>query len=327
MPKIIRLLPTIWILFSVYSSCNVLNDDNTEGELKEKINIAQSIITSDNNNHVQTENISFDIKTGLSIQKLTHDGQLRSFLLYIPEDYSSKNKYPLMLNFHGFGGTAENHMKNADMRNLAESNQFILVYPQGTLLGGLPHWNPDPIAEGNKSTTNDLGFVDELIKNLNSNINIDLTRVYACGYSNGGFFSYGLACNLSDKIAAIGSVAGTMIDNTFDSCNFSGPKAMINIHGTDDRIVPYSGTFGLKAIEDVLNFWSNINQAGIVSISENNNYERFEYKNSQGEGLVEHYKIIGGGHYWDDNEKYGGKTTSQIIWDFVSQFNLSGTID
>lgn len=70
---------------------------------------------------------------------------------------------------------------------------------------------------------------------------IDPTRVYSCGYSNGAFFTYALACYHSDKIDAKGSVAGTMMEETYANCSPSHPMSMINIHGTSDFVVVDGG--------------------------------------------------------------------------------------
>ena len=65
------------------------------------------------------------------IKTIEHDNTTRKYILYVPESYYSKSKVPLVLNFHGYGGTAENYMNTADMRSLADSNGTILIYPQG----------------------------------------------------------------------------------------------------------------------------------------------------------------------------------------------------
>tara|TARA_B100001559_G_scaffold116663_1_gene98024 strand:- start:212 stop:913 length:702 start_codon:yes stop_codon:yes gene_type:complete len=232
-----------------------------------------------------------------------------------------------MLNFHGFSGSAEAQMISADMRPLAESENFILVYPQGAQLSsGFPHWNPDPIGGNNKSDIDDIGFVEVIIDSLDEELNIDLSRVYASGYSNGGYLIYGLACRLSNKIAAVGSVAGTMLSSTLNNCAASAPIGVINIHGTADYDVPYNGTTGLKSAADVVNFWRDLNQSEIEEISENNGFNQYDYNDLNGYTYVRHFKIINGGHTWDDNIRYGGKSSSQIIWEFVSLFNLSGII-
>lgn len=165
-----------------------------------------------------------------------------------------------------------------------------------------------------------------MIDSLKEELNIDLSRVYASGYSNGGYLIYGLACRLSNKIAAVGSVAGTMLVSTQNNCAASAPVGVINIHGTADYDVPYNGTTGLKSAANVINYWSELNQAENEEITENNGFNRYDYNDLNGDTYVRHFKIINGGHTWDDEIKYGGKSSSQIVWEFVSLFNLSGII-
>jgi polyhydroxybutyrate depolymerase len=100
-----------------------------------------------------------------------------------------------MLNFHGFGYNASNYMSYADMRTLAESDTFILFYPQGSCLDASSHWNPCPPGDDNKSTADDVGFVESMINEISSHYNVDMGRVYAAWFSNGGMMAYGLAGN------------------------------------------------------------------------------------------------------------------------------------
>ena len=89
--------------------------------------------------------------TGLFIQTLFHGGITREYIIYVPGSYDEASKVPLMLNFHGYGGIANQYLKYADMRPLADIENFILVYPQGTLLNGDPHWNSGLESDANKS--------------------------------------------------------------------------------------------------------------------------------------------------------------------------------
>jgi len=257
-------------------------------------------------------------------ETLVHDGIEREYLLHLPQNYDGTTAIPVMLNFHGFGGTATDHRAWADMRSLADSENFILVYPQGTLLDGSPHWNAGLDTPDNKSDADDFGFVEALLNELATNYNIDEERVYACGYSNGAFFSYALACFLSDKIAAIGSVSGTMLSESFEQCNAQHPTAMINLHGTSDGVVPYNGGVGLTPIQDVVDFWVNFN-ASIDNpvVNTVNNIEQHIYNNDDGGVAIEHYKINGGEHVWFDIN-FNGKNTNQLIWDYVSQYDVNG---
>ena len=270
------------------------------------------------------------IITGLQTKTFSHDNVNRNYLIYIPDSYDSEIDYPLMFLFHGFGGIASEFINTADMRDLAESKNFIVVYPQGLDLAGTgSHWNCSNPSADNKSDVDDIGFIENLIDQLLIDYPvIDNKRIYAAGYSNGGFMSYYLGCN-SKKFAAIGSVAGTMLDDSYQSCNANFPTAMINIHGTDDFDVPYDGNIYYPSIPEVVDWWKNFNTTPNEDLltNQDGSIEQYKYYNDAGDIYVEHIKIIGGGHYWDDKLNYNGKNTSGLIWEFVSSYNIDGIID
>lgn len=260
-------------------------------------------------------------------ETLVHDGETREYIVYVPDSYDGSLAVPLMFNFHGFGGIVSDYMKLADMRPLAESENFILVYPQGTLLDGFSHWNAALDTPDNKSDADDLGFMEVLIDELSATYRIDSERIYACGYSNGAFFSYALACYQSDKIAAIGSVSGTMLDIS-STCAPSHPTAMINIHGTSDKVIPYEGSSDYISIDTVLNFWTDFNHTHttpVLSIENDRgtSIEHYQYPEGDGGVSIEHYKLIGGDHVWFDMN-YQGSNTSKLIWDFLSKYDIKG---
>lgn len=260
-----------------------------------------------------------------NIQTLVHDDEIREYLLYIPNSYDGTSDIPLLFNFHGFGGEASEYMNYADMRSLAESENFILVYPQGSLIEGYSHWNAALDSPDNKSDADDLGFIEALIAKLSSDYMIDLERIYACGYSNGGMFSYALACYKSDLIAAVGSVSGAMLDI---DCTTSHPMPVIIIHGTSDSVLLYKGSSDYNSIETVLNYWRNFNKTGTTPVfnSVNDNgtqIEHYQFNQGNNNVSVEHYKIVGGGHDWF-KMNYQGSNTSELIWDFVSRYDING---
>ena len=84
--------------------------------------------------------------------ELNHDGVFRETLVYAPKSYEETEAVPLLLNFHGYGGFASNHLFTSDFRQLAEEQTFLLSYPQGSFLDCFPHWNPSPPSAPNKST-------------------------------------------------------------------------------------------------------------------------------------------------------------------------------
>ena len=166
----------------------------------------------------------------------------------------------MMINFHGFSYTASEYMKYADMRSIAESNEFILVYPQGSCSDGLSHWNPCPRGGDNKSTADDLGFIQAMINDISTQYNIDQERIYATGYSNGGMMAYGLAHHKSDLIAAIACVSGIMLD-CFGST--SHPMPILHLHGTSDNDLPYNGNSEYPSVQSILEYWINFNNTSI----------------------------------------------------------------
>jgi len=273
------------------------------------------------------------------LKTINVNGVNREFILYIPSTYDSTDAVPLMLNFHGWTMSASDQMNLSDMRALAESEKFILVYPQGTKFKnrfyGSTHWNVGSWTTG--SNSDDLGFVDKLIDHMSVNYNIDLERIYACGYSNGGFFSHELACNLSNKIAAIGAVSANMSTRTKDNCNPSHPTPVVTVSGTNDNEVSYDGTNfeGQISHNEVLNYWINYNQTDsspIISDLQNINtvdgstVELYQYKNGNNDVEIEHYKIINGGHDWPGTLGNMDIDANSVIWRFVSQFDIHGKI-
>lgn len=259
------------------------------------------------------------------IKRIQHNGVTREYILYAPKSYDGSTKVPLLFNFHGYGGTASDFIDYADMRAVAESNNFILVYPQGSLLNGSSHWNPCPVGGDNKSIVDDVGFVESLINGISSQYNIDRERIYAVGYSNGGMMAYGLASYKSNLIAAVASVSGAMLD-----CNgtITHPMPVAHFHGTSDGVISYEGDGYFNSAQSTLDYWINFNNTSTTPIINTDNsggieIEHYVYSQGDNSVSVEHYKYIGGDHVWF-NQTYKGKSTSELVWNFVSKYDING---
>ncbi len=261
----------------------------------------------------------------------------REYIVYIPASYNSSVAVPLMLHFHGYEMTATDQMFLTGMRAVADTAGFIIVYPQGLFLRGENtfHWNVGSWTTG--STSDDIGFVKTMLDSLAVNYKIDLDRVYSCGFSNGGYFSFELACKLSNRIAAIGSVGGTMSAATFNACNPSHATPVVTIHGTADVVVDYNGFFppGSKPIADVNTYWSKYNKTLVTPIisrlpdinsTDGSTVELSLYDKSINCPPVEHYKVIGGGHTWPGIWGNRDINSSEVIWRFVSRYNMKELI-
>ena len=268
---------------------------------------------------------NLDQAIGTFSRSIEVDGETREYLIYIPNSYDTIKSVPLLLNFHGFGGSANEFMNDADMRSLAASYSFILVYPQGSSLDGFSHWNACPIGGDNKSDADDFGFVEAIINKVSSQYNIDVERIYSAGYSNGGMMAYGLANYRSDLIAAVASVSGAMLDCIGST---SHPMPVVHLHGTSDGVLPYNGSNDWNSVQSTLDHWINFNNTTTnptVSTvnSEGTTIEHYLYGQGNRSVSVEHYKYIEGGHVWF-SAAFQGRNTSELVWDFVSQFDING---
>lgn len=268
-------------------------------------------------------------------ESMLHDGVTREYIVYVPAVYNGSSSVPLLFNFHGYGMSANNQMSYGNMRAVADTAGFILVYPQGTLFWGFPHWNVGSWTLG--STADDIGFTEAMIDTLAANYNIDLNRVYSCGYSNGGYFSFVLACQLSAEIAAIGAVGGTMSTETYNSCNPSHPTPVVTIHGTDDATVSYSGgnPNNSESLSDVNTYWANYNNTIVspvvsnlpnINTTDGSTVELSLFDNGDNCTSVEHYKVIGGDHDWPGSWGNMDINADAVIWSFVSKYDLNGLI-
>jgi polyhydroxybutyrate depolymerase len=258
-------------------------------------------------------------------ESMVHDGEDREYLMYVPDSYDGTTAVPILFNFHGFGGSVEEFIEYADLRSVAETNTFILVYPQGSCLEGSSHWNPCPNGPDNKSEADDFGFVEAMINQISSEYYIDLDRVYAGGYSNGGMMAYGLANYKSDLIAAVASVSGTMLNCTGST---NHPMPVVHLHGTSDDVVSYNGSTDWNSVQSTLDYWINFNNTTTTPTvnSENSGgitIEHYSYDQGENAVSVEHYKYIGGEHVWF-NETYQGQSTAELIWNFMSRYDLNG---
>jgi len=275
---------------------------------------------------------------GLIEGSITVDGIERTYLLYIPKNYSATVKMPLVLNYHGYTGSAKQQMVYGDFRAEAEANNFLVVQPQGTLLDGKTHWNVGGWTLN--SSTDDVKFTTALIDELIEKYNLDAKRIYATGMSNGGYMSFKLACELGDKIAAIASVTGSMTPQTFTTCNPQRPIPILQIHGVSDPTVPYSGAIWSKSIADVLDYWVKHNETTTTpeksavpdtNKEDKSTAERWVYQNNSNQIPVIHYKISGGKHTWP-GAAYNAPGTNQdfkasrVIWEFFSHYDLDGYI-
>ena len=227
------------------------------------------------------------------------DDRTREYYLSLPQDTSKP--FPLIINFHGFKSHAIDQQGFSQMDNYAHQNGVGIVYPEGIKRS----WNVGH--KRMKNNEDDIGFVNALIDSVSSKYNIDSDRIYACGFSNGGTFSYELMCGLSNKIAAFGSVGGNFSINENRLCNIDREIPLIHIHGTKDRLQKYNNSDGdfLSTVESV-NYWAKYNQLDIKVVEnmedihkkDGTTVEKHTFSKNNSNTQVIHFKVVKGGHLW-----------------------------
>jgi polyhydroxybutyrate depolymerase len=188
-------------------------------------------------------NASFVLGPGEHSFSLTHNGLNRKYIAHVPGSYDSKMGVPLVIAMHGGLGSATSSPDYFELNPKADKEGFIVVYPEGTgidLLGKhFGSWNAGRCCNpAMNNRVDDVGFIDKMIDKLSSDFNINAKMIYATGFSNGGMMSFRLACELSDKIAA---VAPSGSAGNFDACQPLRKVPILYIQGKQDPCSPYEG--------------------------------------------------------------------------------------
>lgn len=268
--------------------------------------------------------------------RIISSGLERKYLLYVPASYDPSAPVPLVISLHGFVEWPAHQMQISGWNDLADQYGFIVVYPSGTKFPR--RWQAGTRFGQGTDPMQDVTFISDLIDTLEQGYNIDPGRIYANGLSNGGGMSFLLGCALSERIAAVGGVAGAY-GIPLQECQPSRPVPMIAFHGTADPIVPYHG--GLTAdgrfdLPDLPNWMAaraalNGCDPSPQELPASGAVSGIRYTGCSQGADVAFYTVAGGGHSWP-----GGKplpewivgTTSddinatQVMWDFFDQYSI-----
>ncbi|MBV9388031.1 MAG: hypothetical protein JOZ78_16530 [Chroococcidiopsidaceae cyanobacterium CP_BM_ER_R8_30] len=247
--------------------------------------------------------------SGRFFGKILDRGQLRTYYLYIPKSYKLDRPMPLVLVFHGSGGSGRTIASVTDFNQLADEKGFIAVYPNG-----INHqWNSE----------DDVSFVVALIDHLMQIRNIDSDRVYATGFSSGGMFTQALACDLSDRIAAFASVAATLPASLVPNCQPDNPVSLLAINGTGDHTVPYGGgRIGglgrvILSVPKMIELWRQLDSCTAeAQVKSSKRVKISRYSGCRGSSEVMAISVRNGGHRWPDG---GGIDATRAIWKFFQR--------
>lgn len=238
----------------------------------------------------------------------THDGEERSYFLYLPDDIAPDA--PLVFVLHGYTSTASQVVALYGMNDVADANGFAVCYPQGSKdFTGTNFWNIKFPFE----SVDDVGFLTNLAGDLQTVYDLDPTCTYVSGMSNGGMMSYYLGCERPDVFKAIASVTGTITSNFLSDCNGNIPVPFMQIHGTSDIVVPYNGSniagdnFGeFLPVEQIFRTWNNLNncQSTLVvdfanaPVTDFSSVRVAQVSDCDGGLSARFYRVQNGGHTW-----------------------------
>lgn len=263
-------------------------------------------------------------------------GRERSYLVDLPPQYDGRRALPLVIVFHGGGGSGAQARRAYGMSELGRREGFITVHPDGSARRGVPlrTWNAGTCCGfAQEQRIDETAFVAALLDSLQARLRIDPARVYAAGMSNGGMMAYQAACALGGRIAAIGVVAGEL---TAPDCRPPRPVSVLAIHGTADDHLPFDGGPGPASLDPhdtrpvsyAIDTWRRIDGCGDTpSVSRSGPVTHTRYAGCAGGTAVELYAIQGGGHAWPgaDSPRRGrrrrgtpgaGMDATRVLWSF-----------
>ena len=256
--------------------------------------------------------------------ELTHNNATRDYWVDYPEN--STEDTPLIIAMHGRNQFLVTFIPQSQMSNFANPQNVAVVYPQGLNFWGVPAWNTG--VWWSNSVYDDVGYIDALIDSVSSNFAIDSNRIYACGFSNGGFMAYDLACELPDRIVAFGSVSGNFMMNSNQDCTNEREIPIMHIHGTSDLIVNYyppTIDFSMASLE-AMEWWSIENELTEQTIEAlNDNVNIYTNSSLTSNTKFIHFQVIGGGHEWF-NYDWGFHASEELL-NFFLQYNMADFYD
>jgi polyhydroxybutyrate depolymerase len=276
---------------------------------------------------------------------ITVDELKRHHWVHVPTKYDAKQPTPVVLALHGAMMDGKMMEAFTGLSAAADKHGFIVVYPNGTGPGGLLQtWNAGKFpGELNGKKADDVKYLGKVLDDVESAFNVDKKRIFVTGLSNGGMMSYRLANEMSERIAAIAPVAGTMTIEKFEP---KRPISVVHFHGTKDSFVPFNGPVNKEkapaymkfhSVEETINACRQANgckaevkETVIEPKADKLKVIRKDYGVGKQGAEVVLYVIENGGHVWPGmtlNLALLGQSTNNInandvMWEFFQRHAL-----
>ncbi|MDD2735813.1 MAG: PHB depolymerase family esterase [Desulfuromonadaceae bacterium] len=283
---------------------------------------------------------------------ITYNLSNRTFLLHVPADYNAKTPLPLVVVLHGAFSTGSQTEKETGFSTLADSERFLVAYPEGIgIFGLLQHWNAGHCCgKAADSQVDDVSYIAEVISTIRRKLAVDPARIYMAGMSNGGMMTYRFATERTSELAAaavVSAAIGSTTDNGMLPWRLQQPGRalpLIGFHGLADGTIPFNavpvphanGKRLFLPVTDAIEFWQNANGCEATpasSIDNNGSVNHLVWKNCQAGSSLEFVLLEDWGHQWPapfftdqlatDHPLRGFDATKQM-WEFLSRFRRSG---
>lgn len=291
------------------------------------------IVPSETSNDASSTN-----RSGEFFRIMFHGFRIRSYRIHIPESYTGEQPVPLLIALHGGGGRATSMRSKTYMNEKSNEEGFIALYPNGICrLLPIRTWNVGFCCGlALKRNVDDVGFIKTLIQRLLSSYNINESKIFVTGHSNGGMMAYRLGSELSDMIAAIAPVAASIGGYETEDSDLwiisqpQQPVSVLAIHGRLDENVPYDGGRGNNtggsrsylSVNDSISFWISANNCTTEPITNTTGNITIDLYTGGNQGTkVMLYTIENGGHSWPGSpqDPIQEISATDIIWDFFKQ--------
>ncbi len=250
----------------------------------------------------------------------TADG-LRRYMVHVPmrrpRRFLISERYPLLILLHGSGQDGEIIQEMTRMDSVSGRHHMIVAYPDGTrsILGKISaDWNSgECCGYAARQHIDDIGFLRGLIDDLTSKGIVDSRRIYVAGFSSGAELAFRAGCEISDRIAAIAVVSGSI---AIGHCDPARPVSLLAIQGTADDEVPFDDDLP-DSLDDPVQQWTKsatpsvrywVSLAGCTSAQRSRvslHVERTDFNGCR-DSNIQLLTIAGGVHGWPDADSAAG---------------------
>jgi polyhydroxybutyrate depolymerase len=258
------------------------------------------------------------------------NGSTRTYELFIPTGYKAATPAPLVIDLHPFFGWGTLEADSSGFRALAEANNFICAWPNGEWFS----WNAgNCCGYAIESNIDDVAFILAVVNNIKAGYNVNCSKVYAVGYSNGGDLAERLAVEATNTFAAVASY-GSALETNIPYAP-SRPVSVILFRGINDTHINYNGggyttdwteadnqIWRRGAYEDFNNWKAANSCTGSPDLTYTNGLNKCEtYQNCAGGVKVALCSLnCDHGNYYT-NGGPDGTPVAALAWNFLKQFS------